>query len=86
MDIIIANVPHEVPVEKAIKQLTRKMIKGTRLGDNQFCETDAIYSHVPSSLHKLPIVKASTIRNDRGTIPDMPFNVRSTSSFPVSNF
>ena len=77
---MIANVPHEVPVEKAIKELIIKTTAGNNSGDSQPFVTFAIYTPVSSSLQASPIAKASNINNARGISSLIPFNVSATAS------
>ena len=73
--IIIANVPHDVPVEKDIKQLVKNNKTGINLGEIILSKDADTYWPVPSSLHRLPIAKANKIKTAIEIIPDIPFKV-----------
>ena len=82
----MANVPHDVPVEKDIKQLVVNNKNGTSCGDIILFKAFETYKPVPNSLHKFPIAKANIIKIDNGIIPDIPLIVYSIISFAVKIF
>ena len=60
MASMMAKVPHEVPVENAIKELITKTTAGKNSGDNQSFDQFATYCPVPNALQASPIAKASS--------------------------
>ena len=51
MEIMMAKVPHDVPVEKAIKEERIKITAGNKAGESHSSVIPATYSPVPRVLH-----------------------------------
>jgi len=60
MGIIILNVPHEVPVEKDMMELSKKMRAAKKMTERFSPASVARYSPVFSSFVTLPIAKAKS--------------------------
>ena len=70
---MIAKVPQEVPVEKAIKQEIRKSTAGMIPEFRVDLAVWATNGPVPRASHVSPIAKARIIRLARGISPPTPF-------------
>ena len=81
MASMMAKVPQDVPVEKAIKELITKTTAGKNCGESHSLDQLATYSPVPSWLQASPIAKASNISRAKGISSLIPFKMSSTISF-----
>src|SRR5690606_34618640 len=78
--IIMAKVPQEVPVEKAIKELITKITAGKKAGDNQSLDQFAINCPVPRALQASPMANANSITKASGINSLIPLSTRSIIS------
>jgi hypothetical protein len=69
MGIMIPNVPHDVPVEKAMKQASRKTNAGTNPAGIALCASGATYTPVPSAVVVSLMANASDSTMTSGTSP-----------------